>query len=47
MPYPGEVVGSGTAARGSGRELDRWLEEGAVIELEIERIGIFAQASRS
>jgi 2-keto-4-pentenoate hydratase/2-oxohepta-3-ene-1,7-dioic acid hydratase in catechol pathway len=38
--YPGEVFGSGTATGGSGLELDRWLEEGDVIELEIEGIGI-------
>jgi 2-keto-4-pentenoate hydratase/2-oxohepta-3-ene-1,7-dioic acid hydratase in catechol pathway len=38
--YPGEVLGSGTAAGGSGLELDRWLQEGDVIELEIEGIGI-------
>jgi 2-keto-4-pentenoate hydratase/2-oxohepta-3-ene-1,7-dioic acid hydratase in catechol pathway len=38
--YPGEVFGSGTAATGSGLDLDRWLSEGDVIELEIEGIGI-------
>jgi 2-keto-4-pentenoate hydratase/2-oxohepta-3-ene-1,7-dioic acid hydratase in catechol pathway len=38
--YPGEVFGSGTAAGGSGLELDRWLEEGDLVELEIEGIGI-------
>jgi 2-keto-4-pentenoate hydratase/2-oxohepta-3-ene-1,7-dioic acid hydratase in catechol pathway len=38
--YPGEVLGSGTAAGGSGMELDRWLEEGDIIELEIEGIGV-------
>jgi 2-keto-4-pentenoate hydratase/2-oxohepta-3-ene-1,7-dioic acid hydratase in catechol pathway len=38
--YPGELLGSGTAAGGSGLELDRWLEEGDEIELEIEGIGI-------
>jgi 2-keto-4-pentenoate hydratase/2-oxohepta-3-ene-1,7-dioic acid hydratase in catechol pathway len=38
--YPGEVFGSGTAAGGSGLELDRWLQEGDVIELEIEGIGV-------
>jgi len=37
---PGEVLGSGTAAGGSGLELDRWLEPGDVIELEVEKIGI-------
>ena len=38
--YPGEVLGSGTAAGGSGMELDRWLKGGDVIELEIEGIGV-------
>jgi 2-keto-4-pentenoate hydratase/2-oxohepta-3-ene-1,7-dioic acid hydratase in catechol pathway len=37
---PGEVLGSGTAAGGSGLELDRWLQEGDVVELEIEGIGV-------
>lgn len=38
--YPGEVFGSGTATGGSGLELDRFLHEGDVIELEIEGIGV-------
>ena len=38
--YPGEVFGSGTAAGGSGMELDRWLRGGDVVELEIEGIGV-------
>jgi 2-keto-4-pentenoate hydratase/2-oxohepta-3-ene-1,7-dioic acid hydratase in catechol pathway len=38
--YPGEVLGSGTAAGGSGLELDRWLHEGDVVELEIDGIGV-------
>jgi 2-keto-4-pentenoate hydratase/2-oxohepta-3-ene-1,7-dioic acid hydratase in catechol pathway len=38
--YPGEVFGSGTAAGGSGLEQDRWLQEGDLVELEIEGIGI-------
>jgi 2-keto-4-pentenoate hydratase/2-oxohepta-3-ene-1,7-dioic acid hydratase in catechol pathway len=37
--YPGEVFGSGTAAGGSGLELDRFVREGDVIEMEIEGIG--------
>ena len=37
--YPGEVFGSGTAAGGSGLELDRRLNPGDVVELEIEGIG--------
>ncbi len=38
--YPGEVLGSGTAAGGSGMELDRWLRPGDVIELEAAGIGV-------
>ena len=38
--HPGEVFGSGTAAGGSGLELDRWLHEGDVVELEVEGIGV-------
>jgi 2-keto-4-pentenoate hydratase/2-oxohepta-3-ene-1,7-dioic acid hydratase in catechol pathway len=38
--YPGEVFGSGTAAGGSGLELDRELAPGDVVELEIEGIGV-------
>jgi 2-keto-4-pentenoate hydratase/2-oxohepta-3-ene-1,7-dioic acid hydratase in catechol pathway len=38
--YPGDVLGSGTAAGGSGLELDRWLAPGDVVELEIEGIGV-------
>lgn len=37
--YPGEVFGSGTAAGGAGIETDRYLNEGDVIEMEIEGIG--------
>lgn len=40
MLYPGEVLGSGTAAGGSGVELDRWLGEGDIVEMEIEGIGV-------
>jgi 2-keto-4-pentenoate hydratase/2-oxohepta-3-ene-1,7-dioic acid hydratase in catechol pathway len=38
--YPGEVFGSGTAAGGSGLELDRQLQAGDLVEMEIEGIGI-------
>ena len=37
---PGELIGSGTAAGGSGIELDRALAPGDVVELEIEGIGV-------
>ena len=36
----GEVLGSGTAAGGSGLELDRWLAPGDLVELEIDGIGV-------
>jgi 2-keto-4-pentenoate hydratase/2-oxohepta-3-ene-1,7-dioic acid hydratase in catechol pathway len=38
--YPGELFGSGTAAGGSGLELDRELAPGDLVELEIEGIGV-------
>jgi 2-keto-4-pentenoate hydratase/2-oxohepta-3-ene-1,7-dioic acid hydratase in catechol pathway len=38
--HPGELLGSGTAADGSGLELDRWIQPGDVLELEVEGIGI-------
>ncbi len=44
MLYPGDVIGSGTVGTGCLLELTRfqgpWLNEGDVIELEIEEIGI-------
>jgi 2-keto-4-pentenoate hydratase/2-oxohepta-3-ene-1,7-dioic acid hydratase in catechol pathway len=38
--YPGEVIGSGTVAGGSGLELDRWIRPGDLIEMDAEGIGI-------
>jgi 2-keto-4-pentenoate hydratase/2-oxohepta-3-ene-1,7-dioic acid hydratase in catechol pathway len=38
--FPGELFGSGTAAGGSGLELDRELAAGDLVELEIEGIGV-------
>lgn len=38
--YPGEVLGSGTAAGGAGVETGRSLSPGDVVELEIEGIGV-------
>ena len=37
--HPGEVFGSGTVGGGCGLELGRFLEDGDVVELEIEKIG--------
>lgn len=38
--YPGEFFGSGTVGGGCGLELERYLVDGDVIELEVEGIGI-------
>jgi len=40
MIYPGDVLGSGTVGGGCGLELDRYLQVGDVVELEIQPIGI-------
>ncbi len=37
--HPGDVLGSGTVGGGCGYDLDRWIEPGATIELEVEGIG--------
>jgi 2-keto-4-pentenoate hydratase/2-oxohepta-3-ene-1,7-dioic acid hydratase in catechol pathway len=37
---PGDVLSSGTVVRGAGVELNRWVEEGSVVELEAEGIGV-------
>ncbi len=36
---PGDLLASGTVGTGCGMELDRWIKEGDIVELEIERIG--------
>lgn len=38
--HPGEVIGSGTAAGGSGLELGRRLAPGDVVELEVDGLGV-------
>ena len=38
--HAGELWGSGTVTSGSGLELDRWLQPGDVVELEVEGIGV-------
>ena len=38
--FPGDVIGSGTVGTGCGLELDRWVQPGDVMELEIERLGV-------
>jgi 2-keto-4-pentenoate hydratase/2-oxohepta-3-ene-1,7-dioic acid hydratase in catechol pathway len=37
--YPGDVLGSGTVGGGCGAELDRWIQPGDVVELNVEGIG--------
>jgi 2-keto-4-pentenoate hydratase/2-oxohepta-3-ene-1,7-dioic acid hydratase in catechol pathway len=37
--YPGDILGSGTVGKGCGLELDRWIQPGDSIELEVEGIG--------
>ena len=38
--HPGEFLGSGTVGNGCGWELDRWIQPGDIVELEIENIGV-------
>lgn len=40
--YPGDFIGSGTVANGCGDELDRWIQPGDTVELEVEGIGILS-----
>lgn len=37
--YPGDVFGSGTYYRGCGLDMDRWVNPGDTIELEVEHLG--------
>jgi 2-keto-4-pentenoate hydratase/2-oxohepta-3-ene-1,7-dioic acid hydratase in catechol pathway len=37
---PGDLLGSGTVGRGCGLEIDRWIEPGDVVELEVQGIGV-------
>jgi 2-keto-4-pentenoate hydratase/2-oxohepta-3-ene-1,7-dioic acid hydratase in catechol pathway len=38
--YPGELIGSGTVGGGCGLELNRFLDAGDVVELEVEGLGV-------
>ena len=38
--HAGEIFGSGTIGNGCGLEQDRYLEDGDVVELEVEKIGV-------
>lgn len=44
--HPGEVLGSGTMGGGCGLELNRFLQDGDIVELEIEKIGILRNCIR-
>lgn len=37
---PGDIIGSGTVGKGCGLELDRWIQPGDVVELEVKGIGV-------
>lgn len=37
--YPSDILGSGTVGGGCGYELDRWIQPGDTVELEIEGLG--------
>jgi len=37
--YPGEFIGSGTVGSGCGLELDRWIQPGDTVELEVSGLG--------
>ena len=38
--YPGDILGSGTVGFGCGLELDRWIQPGDTVELEIDKLGV-------
>ena len=38
--HPGDFIGSGTIAFGCGDELERWIQPGDTIELDVEGIGV-------
>jgi len=40
--YPGEVIGSGTVGLGCGFEHLRFLNDGDIVELEVEKIGVIS-----
>ncbi len=44
--HPGEFLGSGTVGGGCGLELDRFLSDGDVVELEIDGLGILRNRVR-
>jgi 2-keto-4-pentenoate hydratase/2-oxohepta-3-ene-1,7-dioic acid hydratase in catechol pathway len=40
--HPGEVIGSGTVGFGCGLEHLRFLNDGDIVELEVEKIGVIS-----
>lgn len=44
--HPGEIFCSGTVGNGSGLEIGRMLDDGDVVELEVERIGVLRNRVR-
>ena len=44
--YPGEFIGSGTVGNGCGLELDQFLADGDVVELEVEGLGVLRNRVR-
>ena len=40
--YPGDFLAMGTIGKGSGIELDRWIQPGDLIEMEAEGIGVLS-----
>ena len=38
--YPGDILGSGTFYKGCGLDLDRWIQPGDTIELEVNKLGV-------
>ncbi|MFM9971653.1 MAG: fumarylacetoacetate hydrolase family protein [Burkholderiales bacterium] len=38
--HPGDFIGSGTVENGCGDEMDRWLQPGDVVELEVQGLGV-------
>ena len=44
--FPGEILGSGTVGNGCGLELQKFLKDGDIVELEIEKIGVLRNRVR-
>jgi 2-keto-4-pentenoate hydratase/2-oxohepta-3-ene-1,7-dioic acid hydratase in catechol pathway len=44
--HPGELFGTGTITHGCGMEIDRWLQPGDQLRLEMEGVGVIEHAIR-